>query len=210
MRPLPQVKPGERATISGRTGSGKSTLARWILNRSPGHWIILNPKHTAAYAALPDSNTIHGIDLAKIDKSIQAHRFTIVNPKNEQATPQIMDDFMAYIHAAYKNIGICADELYTLHNNGRAGNGLLGWLTRGRELKQSFIGLTQRPAWVSQFVFSECEYIGGMSLSLHDDRKRLFQMTGQAAFEEKLDPHIWLWYDVGKDELRKFGPVPKS
>lgn len=208
MEQLPLIKPGERATVAGRTGSGKSTLARWILSRSPGHWIILNPKHTAAYAALPDSNTVKGIDFKKIDRSLQEHKFTIVNPTGPQATPQNMDAFMEYIHEEYRSVGICADELYTLHNNGRAGAGLLGWLTRGRELKQSFLGLTQRPAWVSQFVFSECEYIGGMSLSLIDDRKRLVQMTGREAYMDKLDPHVWLWYDVSADKLRKFGPVP--
>ena len=205
---FPRINPGERAIISGRTGSGKSTLGCWILERSPGHWIVLNPKHTKAYDGLNDSHTIKGIDLGKIDRSLREHRFTIVNPTGDQATPEVLDEFVGYIHDTYKNIGVCADELYTLHNNGRAGKGLLGLLTRGRELKQAFLGMTQRPAGLSQFNFSESQYICGMSLTLEDDRKRLYQMTGRREFLEKMEPHEWLWYYVSQDHLRKFGPVP--
>lgn len=206
---FPLIKLGERAILSGRTGSGKSTLGKWLLERSPGRWIILNPKHTKAYNSLPDSHTINGIDLKKLDRSLQEHRFTIVNPTGPQATPENLDAFVEYIHVTYSKIGLCADELYTLHNNGRAGEGLLGLLTRGRELEQSFLGMTQRPAWISQFCFSESQYIGGMSLSLTDDRKRMHQMTGREEFIGKLAPHYWLWYDVSADNLRSFKPVPK-
>jgi len=206
---FPLIKLGERAILSGRTGSGKSTLGKWLLQRSPGRWIILNPKHTKAYDSLPDSHTINGIDLKKLDRSLQEHRFTIVNPTGPQATPENLDLFLEYIHGSYKKLGVCADELYTLHNNGRAGEGLLGLLTRGRELEQSFLGMTQRPAWISQFCFSESQYIGGMSLSLTDDRKRMHQMTGREEFIGKLAPHYWLWYDVSADKLRSFKPVPK-
>lgn len=206
---FPLIKLGERAILSGRTGSGKSTLGKWLLERSPGRWIILNPKHTKAYNSLPDSHTINGIDLKKLDRSLQEHRFTIVNPTGPQATPENLDAFVGYIHATYSKIGLCADELYTLHNNGRAYEGLLGLLTRGRELEQSFLGMTQRPAWISQFCFSESQYIGGMSLSLTDDRKRMYQMTGREEFIGKLAPHYWLWYDVSADNLRSFKPVPK-
>lgn len=205
---LPTIKPGKRAAIAGRTGSGKSTLGCWLLNRSPGHWLILNPKWTAAYSALPDSKVITGFDFKKMEKSIVERKFTIVNPESFQSTPENLDAFVTYLHQTYTSLGLCVDELYTLHNNGRAGPGLLGWLTRGRELKQSFVGLTQRPAFVSKFVFSESDYIGGMSLALVEDRKRMYENTGRDEFRAKLDPHEWLWYDASKDDLRKFGPVP--
>lgn len=205
---LPQIKPGMRASIAGRSGSGKSTLAKWLLERSPGYWLILNPKHTSAYSELTDSTTINGFDFKKIEKSLTEFRFTIVNPTSVQASPENMDDFIAYLHSQYTSLGLCVDELYTLHKNGQAGQGLIGWLTRGRELRQSFLGLTQRPAWVSKFLFSESNFIGEMSLNLVEDRKRMYEITGRSAMLEKLPAREWLWYDNEADTLRKFGAVP--
>lgn len=205
---LPLINPGDRATVAGRTGSGKSTMARWLLNRSPGHWIILNPKHTKAYAALPDSVTLNGINIKKLKKSLAENRFTILNPTSAQANAENMDGLVQYLHEEYENIGLGVDELYTLHKNGQPGDGLVGWLTRGRELKQSFMGLTQRPAWISKFLFSESDYVGGMSLVLADDRKRMREITGHDEFLEQLPPREWLWYDVANNHLRKFGAVP--
>ncbi|HKY44768.1 MAG TPA: hypothetical protein VJM50_16875 [Pyrinomonadaceae bacterium] len=204
----PVINPGKRAIAAGRTGSGKSTLAKWLLQVSPGHWIILNPKNTRAYDSLPDSNIVEGIDIPKIRESIDEFRFTVVTPKPNQLAPETLDLFINWIISDYTNIGVCIDELYAVHKNGVAGEGLIGLLTRGRELKQSFFGLTQRPAWLSKFLFSEADYIIGMSLNLEADRKRMFEFTGKKKFLEKLPERQWLWYDVGKDHLREFNPVP--
>lgn len=205
---LPHIDPGERAVIAGRSGSGKSTLANWLLTQSPGVWIILNPKWTKAYEKLPNSTTVRSFDAAKIDKAFREKRFVIINPRQEEATPEAMDNFVQWLHDAYENVGLCVDELYTLHKNGKAGDGLLSWLTRGRELKQSFIGLTQRPAWISQFVFSESNFIGEMSLTLPADRKRMYEFIGHEKSLENLPVRQWLWYNVEADELRLFNPVP--
>jgi hypothetical protein len=205
---LPTISPGQRAVVAGRTGSGKSTLGKWLLLQSPGHWIILNPKWTRAYDNLPDSVKVKGFDLPKIEREITNHRFVVVDPKQVEATPDIMDLFVQHVHDHFTNIGLVADELYTLHKNGKAGDGLLSLLTRGRELKQSFIGLTQRPAWLSQFVFSESNYIAEMSLNLAADRKRMYEFIGHEKALEKLPPYEWLWYSTENDSLRYFLKVP--
>lgn len=205
---LPLIEPGKRALVAGRTGCGKSTLARWLLKRSPGHWVIINPKHTAAYDKLPDMNKIDGKDLGKLERSIKKFKFTVVNTVS--SNHKYLDDLVSYLHAQYENLGLCVDELYTMHNHGIAGEGLLAWLTRGRELKQSFLGLTQRPAWLSQFLFSESDYICEMQLGLLKDRKRMYDMTEQAIMLDKLPEHYWVWYDINADSIRSFGPVPKN
>jgi len=204
----PVINPGKRAIAAGRTGSGKSTLAKWMLQVSPGYWVILNPKNTRAYDDLPDVNNVDGIDITKIRKSIEEHRFTIITPKAGELDPDVLDLLINWLITEYTNIGICIDELYAVHKNGKAGAGLIGLLTRGRELKQSFFGLTQRPAWLSKFLFSEADYIIGMSLNLEDDRKRMYEFTSKRQFLEKQPERDWLWYDVGTDTLRAFNPVP--
>jgi ABC-type oligopeptide transport system ATPase subunit len=206
----PRIAPGQRATLVGRSGSGKSTLGRWLLVRSPGHWIILNPKHTSAYDGLPDSIKLNDLNLEKLVKAMQEHRFVILNPKPTQCTPEIMDAFVDWLHLNFTNIGLCCDELYTLHFNGRAGPGLTGWLTRGRELKQSFLGMTQRPAWISKFLLSESNFIGEMSLNQREDRKVIYDIVGDKNTLEKLAPFKWLWYSVDADKLMLYGPVPES
>ncbi len=208
LQSLPLIEPGKRALVAGRTGCGKSTLARWLLKRSPGHWVIINPKHTAAYDKLPGANKIDGTNLAKLGQSIKKHKFTIVNTVS--SNNKYLDDLVAYLHAEYSNLGLCVDELYTMHNHGIAGEGLLGWLTRGRELNQSFLGLTQRPAWLSQFLFSESDYICEMQLGLYKDRKRIYDMTEKEIMLDKQPEHYWVWYDVNNDEIRRFAPVPKN
>lgn len=205
---LPLINPGERALAAGRTGCGKSTLARWLLKRSPGHWVILNPKHTSAYDKLPDMVKTDGVNLAKLGQLIKKHKFVVVNTVT--SNHKYLDELVGYLHAEYENIGLCVDELYTLHNHGIAGEGLLSWLTRGRELKQSFLGLTQRPAWLSQFLFSETDYVCEMQLLMAKDRKRMYEMTEQPLMLDVQNKHYWLWYDVDKNVIRQFGPVPKN
>jgi hypothetical protein len=205
---LPLINPGDRATVAGRTGSGKSTLGCFLLGRSPGNWLILNPKGTKAYNDLPGVNTIHGISLKKIDRSLLENRFTNLVPTVGQSKPDNLDALIMFLHSEYENMGLVIDELYTVHKNGQSGDGLTAWLTRGRELKQSYLGLTQRPAWISKFCFSESDYIGEMSLAMEADRKRMYEITGHPAMLEKLPPREWFWYDVSDDAIRKFGAVP--
>lgn len=209
MAPLPQIKPGQRSILSGRTGSGKSTLAAWLLSRSEQHWVIFNPKHTAAYRNLDDALVFKKFDASRILKALKRRKFIVLNFDKLEATPEFMDDVLSWLQDRVNNLGVCCDELYTMHSvGGRAGEGLIGWLTRGREKKQSFLGLTQRPAWISQFLFSEADFIGSMDLVLEKDRKRLVEETGSEEFIYRLPNHRWLWYTVADDSIAKFGPVP--
>lgn len=209
MAALPQVKPGTRAILSGRTGSGKSTLGAWLLSRSAQHWVIFNPKHTAAYRNLDDAIIFKKFDARGILKRLKRHKFVVLNFNGAEASPEFMDAVLSWLHDHVSNVGVCCDELYTMHSAaGRAGDGLIGWLTRGREKKQSFLGLTQRPAWISRFLFSEADFIGSMDLVLEDDRKRLVSETGSDEFNQRLPNHRWLWYTVADDSIAKFGPVP--
>ncbi len=206
---LPELRPGQRAMVAGRTGMGKSTLGCWLLSRSNSHWLILNPKHTKSYQGLEDQNTITSFDKKRVSQSLEKHRFTIFNPENIESGVEYLDLIVEWLSETYDNVGLCCDELYTMHKgNAQAGSGLIGWLTRGREKKQSFLGLTQRPRWISQFIFSESDYIGSLDLTLNDDRKRMSELTGHDIFMERQEPYKWLWYDVAKDHIRKFGPVP--
>lgn len=206
---LPTLEPGTRAIVSGRTGSGKTSLARWLMEkRNRQHWVILNPKHTAGYKSLPDAVVLDGWHAKKFEKAMMEHRFVILNFRTQELDPDFMDAVLFYIHETYNNIGICADELYYLHRNGEAGDGLIGILTRGRERRQTFLGLVQRPKRISLFSFSEADYIIGMALNLEGDRKRMVEATGDKAFIESLEKYYWLWYTVDADSSQLWKPIP--
>jgi hypothetical protein len=204
----PRVDIGKRALIAGRTGSGKSTVACYLLTRSAQNWLILNPKHTAAYKDLPEVVMHKQFKEWAVSRSIERNKFTLLNLSGSQAGPHFQDDILQWVHENYKDVGVCVDELYTMHVGGRAGEGLMGYLTRGRELRQTFIGLTQRPAWISLFLTSEADYIASMDLVREDDRERMYQATGQDAFFSRVTGYRLLWYAVPEDTLTLYGPVP--
>ena len=205
---FPFVPKGKRATVAGRTGSGKTTLATWLLNGSPQHWLILNPKWTAGYQTLPDVKIIRGANLRKVEDSLMRNKFTVLNPDNGENNPEYLDYIIQHFHETMEGVGLCVDELYMIHEQGRAGSGLVGWLTRGRELKQSFLGLTQRPVWVSKFCFSEADYIGEMDLQLEGDRKTVYSYTGKPPMLGRLPEKSWYWYTAATDTATRFGAVP--
>lgn len=205
---LPRIETGKRCLIAGRTGSGKTTLGAWFLVRSLQHWVILNPKHTALYRQLPFSIVHREFNAKRISHDSKRYKFVVLELSGEEAEANYMDGIIGWLHGALNNIGLCADELYTLHVSGRAGPGLLGWLTRGREIKQSFVGLTQRPAWISQFCFSESDLICEMDLTLEEDRDRMYKMTGDRHFLERVTDYRWLCYNVQLALTKLYAPIP--
>ena len=196
---LPLIERGKRAIISGRTGSGKTTAAVWLLSRSPGRWIVLDTKRDELLGSI-------GEVVPMRSRYANDERYLIVRP--DTFDPEEIDDWIYSLSERSRDIGLFIDELYYLHVNGRAGDGLVGWLTRGRSKGQSFIGCTQRPAWVSRFCFSEADYLAEFSLNLPEDRKRLYEFTGRESSFRKLRAHYWRWYDVQHDKQYVYAPVP--
>lgn len=193
------LPPGNRVAICGMTGCGKTTLALQYLQQSEYHWIILNPKWTRVYRSL-GANVLTTITESRLDKSIKEHQYTLLNFGNTWDW-YAQDHLVEYLHSKYENIGICVDELYTIHNKGMMGDGLKGWLTRGRELRQSFIGLTQRPLWIDPFIFSEAQAIVEFHLNYENDRKRVYEYIGNKIALTKWPGHDFLYFDVATDTV---------
>ncbi len=204
---FPLLQPGQRAAIVGRNGTGKSWLARWLAQRSRGPWVVINPKSTETFATF--GRRVTSADPGPILQMIGRGENVNWVPPVRLATASVMDAMVGDLCDHARNFGIVIDEAYTLHNHAQAGSGLTGLLTRGRELRQSAIICTQRPAWVSRFVFSESNYIAAMDLSLEVDRKTLAEATGNELFYERVRArHAWLWYDVAEDRTEAYEPVP--
>lgn len=198
MTESPFVLPaGARISICGATGSGKTTFARGVLAASDYHWLIFNPKLSPAFDRLGGSKVTR-LTQSRIFTSLERNQYTVLNFPSSW-TWEYQDELIGLVCEKFSNVGICIDELYTLHNGAKAGPGLIGLLTRGRELGQSCIGLTQRPSWISRFVFSEASTIVEFRLSYHEDRKVIYEYTGCKAALDKRDGHDYLYFDVAND-----------
>lgn len=207
-RPIPTVAPGKRLLVVGRTGTGKSVLASWFALRSPGPWVIINPKHTKAYDSIP-AIVVKDLDMRKIDSILRKGKNVDFRPSISGSSPEALDFAVLELHGAFKNFGIIIDELYAMHRGAQAGPGLIALLTRGRELRQSCIALTQRPAWVSRFAMSEADAMACLDLSLFDDRKRMREISGRDEMLERFSTdHAWKYYDVATDTIEYFSAVP--
>lgn len=197
-----ELPPGGRVAICGQSGSGKSTLARRYLAASPYHWVILNPKWSRAFSTLRQDNgaavrPLYRIDRDKTIRSLRKNRFTILN-FDRNWDHEAMDWLIVELTDRFENIGICVDELYTIHKNAQAGPGINGLITRGRELRQSFLGCTQRPAWVSKFVFSEADVVVEFRLALRQDRKFIYENTGSPEAMVQREGHDFAYFDVAQ------------
>lgn len=194
------LSPGQRLTIVGSTGSGKTTLARRILDASNYHWVIFNPKGTPAYSRLHPHKTLERVKGGELKRAIEHNKYVILNlPVAWNHAAQ--DQLLQYLCENFTHIGFLIDEAYTMHNRANAGPGITGLVTRGRELKQSAIFLSQRPKWISQFLFSEADYIAEFKLLLKKDRQVVYENTGQEAAMSKRNGHDFIYFNLAEDRF---------
>lgn len=191
----------QRAVVIGRTGSGKTTLGFWLLSLAPFDrqpYVIVDYKGDDL---LNSSGRIREIGLNEIPVHPGLYR---VSPR-----PEIDDDAVdAWLWNIWKreNTGLFIDETYRLPNKGAAFNACL---TQGRSKHIPVICLTQRPAWLSKFVFSEADFFAVMHLNERTDRKRVQEFIPQERLdiEQRLPDYHAHWYDVGTDNAYLLQPV---
>ena len=201
----PRIRAGERLSLMGRSGSGKTYLGRWFMARSGLKWVVLDTKHDPAF----DKYVAKGglLTMQEIARAFKERTIVVVRPNGPENKPPILDAYLNDLHEAFENFGINIDETYQVALGSRPGPGLTGLITRGRVRGQAVICGSQRPSWVPRFCFSEANYFAVMSLNTEDDREKITSFTGDERMMEKLAQRKWWWYNVGDDELVKYGAV---
>lgn len=196
--------PTNRLVIVGRTGSGKTQAAVWHLSRAnfdTQPWVIIDYKGDELIGGIDRAQTI---DLDIIPDAPGIYILCVL-PGEEEELSQ-------WFYRAWdrENIGILVDEGYMIDRNDRWFNACL---TQGRSRRIPMIVLSQRPVWLSRFVFSEADFFQVFDLTHIKDMDKVAEYIrddDRKQLEEPLKDFHSFYYDVGKRRLETFGPVPKS
>lgn len=194
---LPRVD--QRLTIVGRTGSGKTQGALFVLSQMPFTampFVLIDFKRERSFSMI--RNAVH----IGYDDVPRAPGIYILQPNIGDEDKA--EKFLWNIWEA-ENIGVVFDEGYMLGKS----KAFIALLTQGRSKNIPVITLTQRPSWISRFVFSEAEYF--MIYRLTDDRDlETVQKFVHGNIEKKL-PQFWsYWYSAVDETLVKLRPVPPA
>lgn len=190
-----------RVAITGRTGSGKTLAAIWHLSGQPFEkkpWVMINTKgdpHLNAIESMP------GCVNLSLSDSVGKRGIFSIQPRPDQL--EELDTFLWRIWAR-GNCGVFADEGYMIGNI-PSFNALL---TQGRSKRIPMMVLSQRPVWLSRFVFSEADFYQIFNLNHREDRKKVGEYVRDLYADYMLPDYHSLWYDVGRDQVNIFAPVP--
>lgn len=188
-----------RVAVMGSTGSGKTQFGFWLLSLAPFDkqpYIIFDYKRETLFT---QTDRIKEIALGELPKQPGVY---IVRMMPAQLSE--VNDYLLKIWD-HENVGVFFDEAYMLPDK----DGLSAILTQGRSKNIPAIILTQRPAWISRFVFSEANHYAVFRLNDLDDRKTVRRfLPPDTDLTSDLPDYHSLWYTVGKRVAVPMSPVP--
>jgi hypothetical protein len=188
--------------VIGVTGSGKTQAALWQLSIRRFDlmpWLVVNYKHDELIDGIPH---VRHIDL---DELPVAPGVYVVHPGPGQE-PELERLLWAVWERGH--VGLYVDEGYMLGHRNEAFRAIL---TQGRSKHIPAITLTQRPAWIDTFVFSEADFIQVFKLRHDRDRVRVAEFS-PIDLDKPLPPYYSYYFDAtansGAGDLVILRPVP--
>lgn len=193
----------QHTSIMGQTGSGKTVMGAKILSHGDFHnrvHVIVDYKRDTLLNSIEKAEEI---DLKKFPHHPGLY---IVHPYPGQD-----DDVENFLWQAWRaeNNTLLFDEAYMIPDI----QAYPTLLTQGRSKKIQTINLTQRPAWISRFVFSESTFFNIFYLNDRDDRKKVQRFIPKEKggdIDRRLDKYHSWWYDVHEDSLFHLKPAESS
>jgi hypothetical protein len=195
--------PTHKTAIVGRTGSGKTVAALWHLSNADFDqraWIILDYKNDEHFNNITRAERLTYDEDIPDDPGVYILK---VLPKDQERVSEWF--YKVWMH---ENVGVIVDEGYMIDPQDDWFNACL---TQGRSKRISMIVLSQRPVWLSRFVFSEADFFQVFDLTHSKDMDKVREYIrddDRQQLEQPLDPHHSYYYDVGRRQLETFGPVP--
>lgn len=191
----------QRVAIIGRTGSGKTVFGAWILSRAP---FDKQPYIIVDYKGDDLLNSIARVPELRVGEIPKQPGLYIVHPRVDEEIE--VNDWLWKIWA-HEQIGLYFDEGYNVPSPLKR-NAFASILTQGRSKRIPAIILTQRPSWISRFVFSEADFFAVFHLNQDDDKRKVEGMLSKSVLADDLPEFHSNWYDVGKARALTLAPVP--
>lgn len=197
---LPNSK--QRIAIGGRTGSGKTVAALFHLSNASFDampWVIVDFKGDENINSIDRANHI------ELSENPTRPGIYVVHPHPKD---EMLGSFLERIWKRGKT-GVYIDEGYMMGENGKNEERFITLLTQGRSLRIPMIVLSQRPVWMSRFVFSEADFFQWFHLNDIRDVKTVQAFLPQGAYRRLPDYHS-VYFDVAKNEVTYLSPVPNE
>lgn len=196
---LPNAK--QRVALLGCTGSGKTLGGLFHLsnaNFDTMPWTIIDFKKDEHIDAIPRAQFVGSNDSPK-------------QPGIYVLQPAPKEDISDYLTRVWRRgrHGIFVDEGFVMSHVPQNEEMFETLMTQGRSLRIPMILLSQRPAWVSRFMFSEADFIQAWRLNDKRDIKTVESFLPSGAYVRLPEFHS-LYYDVGKNKLTYLKPVPNE
>lgn len=192
----------QRLAVVGRTGSGKTQAALWHLSTRDFDvkpWVIFDFKLDSHVAK---------INATEIDFDVVPTKPGIYVIHPHPSEQEEVNDYIWKLWAQ-EQVGIFADEGYMIPNP-RTRNAFQACLTQGRSKEIPMIVLSQRPNWISRFVFSEADFFQIFQLTDNDDIKvvQRYIHPDDQNIADRLPKYHSYYFDVSENKVVTFGPVP--
>jgi hypothetical protein len=193
-----------RLVVIGRTGSGKTQAALWHLTHRDQSlpWIIFDFKRDAMIGEVVAVAGAQEIKLTEAPPTKPG--LYVVHP-----LPRDTDALDAFLWRVWNvgGMGLFFDEGYMVGD----GEAFRAILTTGRSRHIPVIVLSQRPAWLTKFAWSEADFYQVFQLSMRDDLKKVREYGVPFDFEEERLPDFHsVYYDVARNRVVIFTPVPDA
>lgn len=192
----------QRTAIIGRTGSGKTRLGWWLLSFAHFDiqpYVIVDYKRDELFSSVA---SIREIGINEVPKRPGLY---IIRPNVGD-----VDGVEQWLWKVWEreDCGLYFDEGYMLPQNPRGAFTAL--LTQGRSKHIPVYCLTQRPSWISRFVFSEADFFAILQLNDDEDYKTVQRYIKKDRLDvyQELPDYNSYWYDVAKRQAFHLQPVP--
>lgn len=192
--------------IVGSTGSGKTYFAMYALSQRRFDlmpWVIYNFKGDENIDSIPYARHI-GLDEVPIQPGIY-----IVHPRPDEGPEMEQQMWVIWDRG---DTGVYVDEGLMV---GRFNKAFRAILTQGRSKHVPVMLLSQRPAWLDVFSYSESEYLQVFRLQNKNDRKKMsdylpdVDSRGKTTnLDERLPDHYSYYYDVAQNRMDRLQPSP--
>ena len=190
----------QRITVIGKTGSGKTQAGAWLLARrsyTTRPWIVFDYKYEKLFSEI---SHIEEIGLKRRPPKHPGLYVVHPNPADVDDVEQMMWEIWRR-----EGTGIFVDEGYMIPSRSPAFQAIL---TQGRSKRIPLIMLTQRPAWVTRFAFSEADYIQCFQLTDTRDKKTVREFMPMPLERDLPAPYHSWWWDNGRNYKAILQPVP--